>query len=288
MSDTFPDASDKGETPMSDAFEQASDSRNPVVSDASNPPSDIQPSYMSDAPQRVSDIARSATSRVTVRLATDDLDRIDAAAARLSATRSDYIRALLSLPVTLDVSSLSRAHHGVESIAPARSALVVGDPPREVQVLTDAGLSAIRSELNAIGVNYNQCVRALNRINRKYANRRTLPDDARAELVDLLERISKQNGTIFERVNAVDDMVADYASRPAVPLRVSKRSGLKTPINKETAVEHESPDRRKRVRGRKRHAGNAPGDESSDTPGTDSLNGRRDDSDPNRDRSYGV
>ena len=275
MSDTFPDASDKGEAPMSDTFEQASDNRNPVMSDASNPPSDIQPSYMSDAPQKVSDIARPATSRVTVRLATDDLDRIDSAAARLSATRSDYIRALLSLPVTLDVSSLSRARHGVESIAAARSALFVGDPPREVQVLTDAGLSAIRSELNAIGVNYNQCVRALNRIVRKYANRRTLTDDARAELMDLLERISKQNGTIFERVNAVDDMVADYASRPGVPLRVAGRPGTGTPGNKTENRESAcaEPDRRRRSRGRRRRDREEPRDPEHGRGGSSGAGG---------------
>ena len=266
MSDTFQPASDIGKTQMSVAPENPSDNRAQQMSDGSPNLSDIPSPYMSDVPQNVSDITRPATSRVTVRLATDDLDRIDAAANRLGATRSDYIRALITLPVTLDVSSLSRAQHGVESIAPAPSTLVVGDPPREVQVLTDAGLSAIRAELNAIGVNYNQCVRALNRINRKYANRRTLPDDARAELTNLLERISKQNGTIFDRVNGVEDMVADYAARPSVPLRVVRRSGTGTPINKADSREStgSGPDRRRRSRGRKHRDREVPRDPERD------------------------
>lgn len=204
--------------------------------------SDILPSPNASQP---------ATRRITVRLPTADLTALDARADALNASRSDYLRTLIALPVTLGLTSIRRATPGTESLTrPLGPDLALTQSGTQtnslaVQAITDSMLESISSEVRAIGVNYNQAVRALNRIIKKYGNHRALSQDERTEIVGLYERLSKQNKAIYERLKALASDVETLSAKPSVNLTAVGLAESEAPINK---IE---PDRRHRVRGKK-------------------------------------
>lgn len=195
-----------------------------------------------------------ATRRVTVRLPTADLTALDARADALNASRSDYLRTLIALPVTLDLSSIRHATPGTESLTrplgPDLTLTQSADQTDslEIQTITDSALESISNEVRAIGVNYNQAVRALNRILKKYGNHRALSQEERTEIIELYERLSKQNKAIYERLKALADQVEALSKTPSVNLTAIGLALSEAPINK---IE---PERRRRVRGKKHTA----------------------------------
>lgn len=195
-----------------------------------------------------------ATRRVTVRLPTADLTALDARADALNASRSDYLRTLIALPVTLDLSSIRHATPGTESLTrPLGPDLTLTQSAEqtdslEIQTITDSALESISNEVRAIGVNYNQAVRALNRILKKYGNHRALSQEERTEIIELYERLSKQNKAIYERLKALADQVEALSKTPSVNLTAIGLALSEAPINK---IE---PERRRRVRGKKHTA----------------------------------
>ncbi len=199
-----------------------------------------------------------ATRRVTVRLPTADLTALDARADALNASRSDYLRTLIALPVTLDLSSIRHATPGTESLTrplgPDLTLTQSADQTDslEIQTITDSALESISNEVRAIGVNYNQAVRALNRILKKYGNHRALSQEERTEIIELYERLSKQNKAIYERLKALADQVEALSETPSVNLTAIGLALSEAPINK---IE---PERRRRVRGKK-HTATRPG-----------------------------
>lgn len=205
------------------------------LSDILPPPNDSQP----------------ATCRITVRLPTADLIALDARADALNASRSDYLRTLVALPVTLDLTSIRRATPGTESLTrPLGPDLALTRPSGQtdslaVQAITDSMLESISSEVRAIGVNYNQAVRALNRIVKKYGNHRALSQDERIEITELYERLSKQNKAIYERLKTLASDVESLSGKPSVNLTAIGLSQSEAPIDKF------GPERRRRVRGKK-------------------------------------
>ena len=217
-----------------------------------------QPHEMSTA--SLSDIlpppnaSQPATRRVTVRLPTADLTVLDARADALNASRSDYLRTLIALPVTLDLSSIRHATPGTESLTrPLGPDLTLTQSAEqtdslEIQTITDSALESISNEVRAIGVNYNQAVRALNRILKKYGNHRALSQEERTEIIELYERLSKQNKAIYERLKALADQVEALSKTPSVNLTAIGLALSEAPINK---IE---PERRRRVRGKKHTA----------------------------------
>lgn len=192
-----------------------------------------------------------ATRRITVRLPTADLNALDARADALNASRSDYLRTLVALPVTLDLTSIRRVTPGTESLTrPLGPDLTLTQPSGQtnslaVQAITDSMLESISNEVRAIGVNYNQAVRALNRIIKKYGSHRALSQDERVEITELYERLSKQNKAIYERLKSLAADVEALSDKPSVNLTVIGLSQSETPVNKT------EPDRRRRVRGKK-------------------------------------
>lgn len=200
---------------------------------------------------------QSATRRITVRLPTADLTALDARADALNASRSDYLRTLVALPVTLDLTSIRRATPGTESITrPLGPNIALTRPVSQteslaVQAITDSMLESISNEVRAIGVNYNQAVRALNRILKKYGNHRALSQDERTEIVELYERLSKQNKAIYERLKTLASDVETLSETPSVNLTAIGLEQSEAPINKY------EPERRRRVRG-KRHGSPRP------------------------------
>lgn len=192
---------------------------------------------------------QSATRRITVRLPNADLTALDARADAINASRSEYLRTLIALPVTLDLSSIRRATPGVESITrPFGPELALKHTDSQtnsltVQAITDSALESISNEIRSIGVNYNQSVRALNRILKKYGNHRSLSQDERIEIIELYERLSKQNKAIYERLKTLADQVESLSETPFVNLTIAAQP--QAPINKPDA-EH-----RRRVRGKK-------------------------------------
>ena len=195
--------------------------------------------------------SQSATRRITVRLPTADLTALDARADALNASRSDYLRALVALPVTLDLTSIRHATPGTESLTrPLGPDLVLtlsGNQTESmaIQAITDSMLESISNEVRSIGVNYNQAVLALNRIIKKYGNHRTLSQDERTEIVGLYERLSKQNKAIYDRLKALATDIEALSARPSVNLTAIGLSQSEAPINKY------EPERHRRVRGKK-------------------------------------
>lgn len=204
------------------------------------------------------DASLPATRRITVRIPTADLTALDARADALNASRSDYLRTLVALPVTLDLTSIRRATPGTESLTRPLGpelALRQSDGQTEslaVQAITDSMLESISNEVRAIGVNYNQAVRALNRIIKKYGSHRALSQDERVEITELYERLSKQNRAIYERLKALASDVESLSGKPSVNLTAVGLSQSGAPIDKY------GPERRRRVRG-KRHGQARPG-----------------------------
>lgn len=223
-----------------------------------------QPSQSRETPTvSLSDIlpppnsSQSATRRITVRLPTADLTALDARADALNASRSDYLRTLIALPVALDLTSIRRATPGTESLTrPLGPDLALTRPVSQtenlaLQAITDSMLESISNEVRAIGVNYNQAVRALNRIIKKYGNHRALSQDERTEIVELYERLSKQNKAIYERLKTLASDVETLSETPSVNLTAIGLEQSEAPINKY------EPERRRRVRG-KRHGSPRP------------------------------
>lgn len=221
-------------------------------------PTRAQPSQSRETPTvSLSDIlpppnsSQSATRRITVRLPTADLTALDARADALNASRSDYLRTLIALPVALDLTSIRRTTPGTESLTrPLGPDLALTRPVSQtenlaLQAITDSMLESISNEVRAIGVNYNQAVRALNRIIKKYGNHRALSQDERTEIVELYERLSKQNKAIYERLKSLASDVESLSAKPSVNLTAIGREQSETPINKY------EPERRRRVRGKK-------------------------------------
>lgn len=192
-----------------------------------------------------------STRRITVRLPTADLTALDARADALNASRSEYLRTLVALPVTLDLTSIRRATPGTESLTrPLGPDLALVQPAGQteslaVQAITDSMLESISNEVRAIGANYNQAVRALNRIIKKYGTHRALSQDERTEIIELYERLSKQNKAIYERLKTLAADVESLSAKPSVNLTVIGLSQSEAPINKY------EPERRRRVRGKK-------------------------------------
>lgn len=217
-----------------------------------------QPSQSRETPTvNLSDIllppnsSQSATRRITVRLPTADLTALDARADALNASRSDYLRTLIALPVALDLTSIRRATPGTESLTrPLGPDLALTRPVSQteslaVQAITDSMLESISNEVRAIGVNYNQAVRALNRIIKKYGNHRALSQEERTEIAELYERLSKQNKAIYERLKTLAADVESLSDKPSVNLTAIGLAQSEAPINKY------EPERRRRVRGKK-------------------------------------
>lgn len=224
-----------------------------------NPPAWLQPDQSIEAADaNLSDIShsQSATRRITVRLSTTDLIVLDTRAHAVNASRSDLLRTLIALPVTLDLSSIRHAVPGTESLTRPLGpdlALAGEDGRTVIQAITDNALESISNEVRTIGVNYNQAVRALNRILKKYGNHRALSQDERAEITELYERLSKQNKAIYERLKALAADVESLSENPSVNLTAVGMSRFGAPINKD------EPVRRHRVRGKK-HGPNHSGD----------------------------
>ena len=250
LSDISPDASQMSDilqpqtpTPMSPQAQPSQSHETPTAS-----LSDILPTPNASQP---------ATRRITVRLPTADLTALDARTDVLNASRSDYLRTLIALPVTLDLTSIRHATPGTESITrPLGPNLALTRPVSQtesltVQAITDSMLESISNEVRAIGVNYNQAVRALNRIIKKYGNHRALSQDERTEIVELYERLSKQNKAIYERLKTIASDVETLSETPSVNLTAIGLEQSEVPINKY------EPERRRRVRG-KRHGSPRP------------------------------
>lgn len=217
-----------------------------------------QPSQSSETPPAsLSDILpppnafQPATRRITVRLPTADLTALDARADALNASRSDYLRTLVALPVTLDLTSIRHTTHGTESLTrplgPDLALTLSGNQTESmaIQAITDSMLESISNEVRSIGVNYNQAVRALNRIIKKYGNHRALSQDERTEIIGLYERLSKQNKAIYERLKSLAADVEFLSGKPSVNLTAIGLAQFEAPINKS------EPERRRRVRGKK-------------------------------------
>ena len=241
LSDISPDASQMSDiwqpqtpAPMSPQAQSSQSHETPTVSlsDILPPPNASQP----------------ATRRITVRLPTADLTAIDARADTLNASRSDYLRTLIALPVTLDLTSIRHATPGTETLTRPLGpelTLMRSDSQVPVQAITDSMLESISNEVRSIGVNYNQAVRALNRIIKKYGSHRALSQDERTEIVELYERLSKQNKAIYERLKSLAVDVESLSGKPSVNLTAIGLAQSEAPINKY------EPERRHRVRGKK-------------------------------------
>ena len=242
---------------------------------------------------------------ITLRLPTETLEDLDERAQAAGASRSDYLRALIELPLEIDANAIRRTRRGVDELTPARDSesgitLEIDTPPGTVLAVTDEAIDAVRSEVNAIGINYNQEVRSLNRLVKKYSRNKHLAADEKKELFDVLQQTGKQTLLVYRRAKEIAAKVDALAEKPSVRLEVRMRpidrklppvgeGAAETPANKtpdqNLAPAHRSstppsPDsassdaqpRRKRVRGRHKRSDNSQNGGSSTLGGPEATN----------------
>ena len=226
-----------------------------------------------------------STTSITLRLPTETLADLDARAASAGASRSDYLRALVELPLRIDVNAIRRTRRGLDELTRLDQSvngltLEISDPPGTVIAVTDEALDAIRAEVNAIGVNYNQAVKSLNRVVKKYARNKHVAAEEKDEIYSVLKRAAKQNEAVFHAANAIAAKVDELLECPTVELEVKMKpldrrlplageahtnkfvspstdgnSKDEAPVPTETSGQN-APRPKHRTRGRRRRSGN--------------------------------
>ena len=182
------------------------------------------------------------TTSITLRLPTDTLADLDTRAASAGASRSDYLRALVELPLRIDVNAIRRTRRGLDELTRLDQSvngltLEISDPPGTVIAVTDEALDAIRAEVNAIGVNYNQAVKSLNRVVKKYARNKHVAAEEKDEIYSVLKRAAKQNEAVFHAANAIAAKVDELLECPTVELEMKMQPPAEhLPLTGETRI----------------------------------------------------
>ena len=160
---------------------------------------------LSAASKKVSDKPREiASTRVGIRVPDALLADLDARSTHAGMSRSDFIRALIALPLDLEIGT-GRA----------------GTDGHEVQVITDSTLIDIRGELDQIAGLYDRCAKSLTIINRRFTSRATLPEDVRAELTGTLDLLMKRITLIKNHVQGIESSLDALDRKPTVRLDAS-------------------------------------------------------------------
>lgn len=158
---------------------------------------------------------------ITCRIPRDDVEYIDELAAAAGCSRSEYIRRVLKLPVAMQAESSAtlRTSRGDRRIGTAARKVeddlaqdVIETPvsdcdatqaPRAVLLLTDVPIRKLCVAIDRWGTNYNQAVRALNAIAKRFSDMPVVNRDDANDILYFLQVCAHGNEQAKKGIDAV-------------------------------------------------------------------------------------
>lgn len=174
---------------------------------------------------------------ITCRIPRDDVEYIDELAAAAGCSRSEYIRRVLKLPVAMlaESSATLRTSRGDRRIG--TSARKVDDDlaqdtnetpvsdcdatqaPRAVLLLTDVPIRKLCVAIDRWGTNYNQAVRALNAIAKRFSDMPVVNRDDANDILYFLQVCAQGNEQAKRGIDAVAEEAQQLLGVATVDMR---------------------------------------------------------------------
>ncbi len=181
----------------------------------------------------------SATIMITCRIPRDDVEYIDELAAAAGCSRSEYIRRVLKLPVAMQAESsatlrTSRGDRRIgttarkveDDLAQDANETPVSDcdatqAPRAVLLLTDVPIRKLCVAIDRWGTNYNQAVRALNAIAKRFSDMPVVNRDDANDILYFLQvcacvAIDRWGTNYNQAVRALNAIAKRFSDMPVV------------------------------------------------------------------------
>ena len=158
---------------------------------------------------------------ITCRIPRDDVEYIDELAAAAGCSRSEYIRRVLKLPVAMQAESSATlrtsrgdrrigtaARKAEDDLAQDANETPVSDcdatqAPRAVLLLTDVPIRKLCVAIDRWGTNYNQAVRALNAIAKRFSDMPVVNRDDANDILYFLQVCAHGNEQAKKGIDAV-------------------------------------------------------------------------------------
>lgn len=177
---------------------------------------------------------------ITCRIPRDDVEYIDELAAAAGCSRSEYIRRVLKLPVAMQAESSAtlRTSRGDRRIGTAARKVdddlaqdVIETPvsdcdatqaPRAVLLLTDVPIRKLCVAIDRWGTNYNQAVRALNAIAKRFSDMPVVNRDDANDILYFLQVCAHGNEQAKKGIDAVAVEAHELLGVATVDMRKDK------------------------------------------------------------------
>lgn len=177
---------------------------------------------------------------ITCRIPRDDVEYIDELAAAAGCSRSEYIRRVLKLPVAMQAESSAtlRTSRGDRRIGTAARKAeddlaqdVIETPvsdcdatqaPRAVLLLTDVPIRKLCVAIDRWGTNYNQAVRALNAIAKRFSDMPVVNRDDANDILYFLQVCAHGNEQAKKGIDAVAVEAHELLGVATVDMRKDK------------------------------------------------------------------
>lgn len=174
---------------------------------------------------------------ITCRIPRDDVEYIDELAAAAGCSRSEYIRRVLKLPVAMqsESSATLRTSRGDRRIGTAARKVeedlaqdVIETPvsdcdatqaPRAVLLLTDVPIRKLCVAIDRWGTNYNQAVRALNAIAKRFSDMPVVNRDDANDILYFLQVCAQGNEQAKRGIDAVAEEAQQLLGVATVDVR---------------------------------------------------------------------
>lgn len=177
---------------------------------------------------------------ITCRIPRDDVEYIDELAAAAGCSRSEYIRRVLKLPVAMQAESsatlrTSRGDRRIgtsarkveDDLAQDANETPVSDcdatqAPRAVLLLTDVPIRKLCVAIDRWGTNYNQAVRALNAIAKRFSDMPVVNRDDANDILYFLQVCAHGNEQAKKGIDAVAVEAHELLGVATVDMRKDK------------------------------------------------------------------
>lgn len=174
---------------------------------------------------------------ITCRIPRDDVEYIDELAAAAGCSRSEYIRRVLKLPVAMQAESSATlrtsrgdrrigtaARKAEEDLAQDVNETPVSDcdatqAPRAVLLLTDVPIRKLCVAIDRWGTNYNQAVRALNAIAKRFSDMPVVNRDDANDILYFLQVCAHGNEQAKRGIDAVAEEAQQLLGVATVDMR---------------------------------------------------------------------
>lgn len=174
---------------------------------------------------------------ITCRIPRDEVEYIDELAAAAGCSRSEYIRRVLKLPVAMQAESsatlrTSRGDRRIgtsarkveDDLAQDANETPVSDcdatqAPRAVLLLTDVPIRRLCVAIDRWGTNYNQAVRALNAIAKRFSDMPVVNRDDANDILYFLQVCAQGNEQAKRGIDAVAEEAQQLLGVATVDMR---------------------------------------------------------------------